>query len=96
MEFMGKYSDIHDENAGLIDKAGTSNRRKPAFSLRAMRFNRYFDAIGGCSYSFVNRRSRRPSRQKAALPQAPSGAFRLPVANAARYAAYGTLSRIIA
>lgn len=47
MEFMGKYSDIHDENAGLIDKAGTSNRRKPAFSLRAMRFNRYFDAIGG-------------------------------------------------
>lgn len=50
MGFMNKYSNIHNENAGLIDKAGTSNRRKPAFSLRAMIFKRHFDVLGGGVY----------------------------------------------
>lgn len=51
MEFMEKYSDIHNENAGLIDKAGTSNKKKQAFSLRALIFKRYFDVIGeGCAF----------------------------------------------
>lgn len=51
MEFMEKYSDIHNENAGLIGKAGTSNKKKQAFSLRALIFKRYFDVIGeGCAF----------------------------------------------
>lgn len=51
MGFEEKYNNIHNENAGLVDKAGTSNRKKRRFSLRAWRFGRYFDSIGGgCSF----------------------------------------------
>lgn len=50
MGFEEKYNNIHNENAGLVDKAGTSNRKKRKFSLRAWRFRRYFDSIGGCSF----------------------------------------------
>lgn len=47
MGFEEKYSDIHNENAGLVDKAGTSNRKKKRFSFRSWHFARYFDSIGG-------------------------------------------------
>lgn len=40
MGFEEKYNNIHNENAGLVDKAGTSNRKKRKFSLRAWRFRR--------------------------------------------------------
>lgn len=51
MGFEGKYSNIHNENAGLVDKAGTSNRKKKRFSFRSWWFSRYFDSLGGgCSF----------------------------------------------
>lgn len=47
MGFEEKYANIHNENAGLVDKAGTSNRKRRRLSLRAWWFGRYFDSIGG-------------------------------------------------
>ena len=47
MGFEEKYSNIHNENAGLVDKAGTSNRKKKKFSIRSWWFSRYFDSLGG-------------------------------------------------
>lgn len=48
-EFLDKYDDIHNENVGLVDKAGTSNKGKPRLSerWREWRFRRrYCDACG--------------------------------------------------